>query len=219
MAASRRSLGMVFNERIKTERNIPHLPGKNKNDGAEFHAELAVRKQRHHRQHHPRQKTQHRNRLQNVQQRNQHDFRAFGLRRGVTVGQRKHQADAVRHQYAHERIQRVGPQAPRILRNFGFHSHRTEPRPANRIHAENHPDHRGKYRNVDQKRVPPARPKRPVRCRRYRTLLLGQREGRGHGEFKLPLALISRWPHQNQKSPRSGPTGSRFPFGAALRLR
>src|SRR6267378_3811886 len=36
---------------VKTERNVPDLSRKDEQDGAEFHAELAVRKNRNHGQH------------------------------------------------------------------------------------------------------------------------------------------------------------------------
>jgi hypothetical protein len=72
------------------------LPCKNEQDGAEFDAELAVRKNCHHGQHHSRQEAEHGDGLQNIQQRNHDDFGAPGAGRDITVSKRKNQAERVR---------------------------------------------------------------------------------------------------------------------------
>src|SRR5208337_1034643 len=87
--------------RIKTERDVPYLSRKYQDDRPQLHSQLPARKQRHHRQHHARKKTQDRNRLQDVQQRNQHHLRALRFRGHVSIGQREHQAYGISHQYAH----------------------------------------------------------------------------------------------------------------------
>ena len=52
--------GNRFQRGIKTEGDVPHLPGKNEDDGADFDAQLPVRNERHHGEHDARKKTQHR---------------------------------------------------------------------------------------------------------------------------------------------------------------
>ena len=65
-----------FQGRIKTECDVPSLAGENQQDGAKLDAKLAVRKKGDHRKHDGGKKTEDRNGLQDIQQRDQNHFGA-----------------------------------------------------------------------------------------------------------------------------------------------
>jgi hypothetical protein len=76
-----------FQRRIETESNIPDLPGEDEQDAAEFYAEFAVGKDGDHSEHHAGKKTQHRDGLENVQERNHDDFGAARACGNVTISE------------------------------------------------------------------------------------------------------------------------------------
>ncbi len=93
-----------FQRRIKTERDVPNLTRKNEQDGAEFGAELAVRKNRDHGEHDSRQEAEHGDRLKNIQQRNHDHFGAARAGGDVAVSESKNQAQRIRDTNSAERI-------------------------------------------------------------------------------------------------------------------
>jgi hypothetical protein len=78
------------------------LPCKNEKNRAEFEAHLAVREERDHGQHDAGKKTEHRDGLQNIEERDEDDFGAFGAGRQVAIGKREGQAQRVSNADAHE---------------------------------------------------------------------------------------------------------------------
>ena len=108
---------------IEAEGHIPHLPGENQQDRAQLNAQLPPRNQRHHGQHHAGQKTQHRNRLQNIQHRDHEAFCARVVSGDVTVSHGEDQAQQVSDADAHHGIKSVQRQHFRRGRN-GDRGHR-----------------------------------------------------------------------------------------------
>src|SRR5712664_4333416 len=126
-----------FQRRIKTERDVPNLTRKNEQNGAEFGAKLAVRKNRDHGEHDSRQEAEHGDRLKNIQQRNHDDFGAPGAGGDVAVGQSKNQAQCIGHADSNEGVKSVEREDAGILRNLDVGMHGPEPGAADRIDAEN----------------------------------------------------------------------------------
>ena len=85
----------TLQRRVEAERHVPHLPGEDEQDRAHLDADLASRKQRHHRQHDARQKAEHRNRLQDVEQRNHDALGSRVVRGNIAVHQRERQRQDV----------------------------------------------------------------------------------------------------------------------------
>jgi hypothetical protein len=94
--------------------------------------------------------------LQNVQQRNEDNFRAARLRRRVPIGEGKHQAEDIGDEDAHERIDGVQRQTLGVLRNFRFHFDRPEPRATYGKNAKNQGADGGKDGQINQEGVGPA---------------------------------------------------------------
>src|SRR6266851_3832033 len=113
--------------RIKTEGDVPDLARKDEQDGAEFDAELLVRKDGDHREHDSRQEAEHRNRLQNVQQWNQDDFSAPRAGGDVAVSESKNQAQRIRDADSNERVNSVKREDAGILRNLDMRMEGAEP--------------------------------------------------------------------------------------------
>ena len=97
----------ILGGRVHAEGHVPHLAGEDQQDGAELHAELPRGKQRHHGHHHGRQKTQHRDGLQGVEQRNQDALGAGVVRGELAIGDGKDQADEVGGEDPRHREERV----------------------------------------------------------------------------------------------------------------
>ncbi len=105
---------------IKTERHIPNLAREDQQNRTHLHANLPRRKQRHHRQHHPRQKTQHRNRLQNIQPGNHQRFNPLVVGRHISIADGKNQTKQIRQPNPHNRIKRIQRQRTRALRDHNL---------------------------------------------------------------------------------------------------
>src|SRR5216683_2303598 len=174
-----------FQRRIKTERDVPNLTRKNEQDGAEFGAELAVRKNRDHGEHHSRQEAEHGDRLKNIQQRNHDHFGAAGAGGDVAVSERKNQAECIRDADSNERVQSVERQDAWILRNLRVWTDRAEPGTADGIDTKNRRENKKKNRDVDKKGPAPARARGPLhRGREQRRLSIRKSEIR-HGASGL----------------------------------
>src|SRR5260370_1548455 len=122
---------------IKTEGDVPDLARKDEQNGTELHAELAVRKNRHHGEHDSRQEAEHGDGLENIQQRNHDDFGAPGAGRDVAVGESKNQAQHIRDADSNEGVQSVEREDPGILRNLDVGMNGAEPGTADGVDAKN----------------------------------------------------------------------------------
>src|SRR5216684_2123950 len=129
--------GNGFQRGIKTESDVPDLAREDEQDGTEFDAELAVRKDRDHGEHDSRQEAEHGDGLENIQQRDHDDFGAPGAGGDVAVGESKNQAQCVGHADSNERVKSVEREDAGILRNLDMGMHGPEPGAADRIDAEN----------------------------------------------------------------------------------
>ena len=104
-----------FQRRVETECEIPHLPGEDEQDDAHLNAQLMVREQRDHRQHHRRQKAEHGDGLQNVENRDHPCLNACIVGGDVSVSDGEDQAEKVSDADAHHGVERVERQRARTL--------------------------------------------------------------------------------------------------------
>src|SRR5260370_13591733 len=91
-----------FQRGIKTEGYIPGLSRENEQDGTEFDPQLAVRKKSDHSEHDAGQKAQHRNGLEDVQQRNHDDFGAAGAGRDQATSESEKKPGLLSHTHSHQ---------------------------------------------------------------------------------------------------------------------
>src|SRR6266481_5008167 len=130
-----------FQRGIKTEGYIPGLSRENEQDGTEFDPQLAVRKKGDHGEHDAGQKAQHRNRLEDVQQRNHDDFGAAGAGGDVAKCESENEAEHVGDADAHQRVKRVKRKHTGILGNPRLRMGGTKPGTADGIDAKNRGEH------------------------------------------------------------------------------
>ncbi len=146
-----------FQGRVKTEGDVPDLSGENQKDGAELRADLAVRKNRNHGQHDTGKKAEHRNGLQNIQQRDHHHFRAARIGGDVAVGEREKQAEKIGDGDAHHGVERVERKHAWILGDLRLRLDGPEPGTADGVHAVDSGENKKKNGDVDQESEIPMR--------------------------------------------------------------
>ena len=100
-----------------------------------FDAQLTAGEERHHRQHDAGKKTEYRDRLQDVEQRNHEALGPRIVGGDVTVDQRECQAEQVGDRDAQQRISGVGRQGPEAARDFDLWREGPEPGAADDQHA------------------------------------------------------------------------------------
>ena len=99
-----------FERGIEAEGEIPDLAGEDEQDDAHLDAELMAGNERDHGQHHGRQKTEHGNRLQNVENRDHPRLDARVVGGDVAVGDGEGQAEQVGNGHAHDGVKGVDRQ-------------------------------------------------------------------------------------------------------------
>ncbi len=96
-----------FERGIEAEGKVPDLPGKDQQNDGHLNAKLMPGDERDHGEHHGRQKAQHRNRLQDVQNRNHPWLNARVVSRNVAVADGKCQAERISNGHSHNGVKRV----------------------------------------------------------------------------------------------------------------
>ena len=117
----------ALQRRVEAEGHVPDLAGEDEQDCSHLDADLMMRKQRHHRQHHAWQEAEHWNRLQNVEQRNHNALGARIVGSDVSVNQREGEREKVRDCDPQQRIGRVHRKVRGIARDLDVRIERTEP--------------------------------------------------------------------------------------------
>ncbi len=110
-------LGDALERRVEAERHVPHRAREDQDDRSHLNPKLAGRKERDHGEHDGRQKAQHGDRLQDVENRNHHLFGAPVVRRDVAVGDCEEQAEQVGETDAHDGVEGVVRQRTRTQRD------------------------------------------------------------------------------------------------------
>jgi hypothetical protein len=173
-----------FERGVKAEGDVPDLPGEDQQDGAQLNANLAVRKNSHHGQHHTGQKTEHWDGLQNIQQGNHDDFGAARLCGDITVRQSEEQAEQIRDGDTHEGVEGVQRKDSWILRDLRLRGNGTEPGTADGVYTVDGGKNKKKNRDVDEEsEIPPRAGGPPLRGRNGRRGLRGA-GGKGQGKLK-----------------------------------
>src|SRR5229473_1659530 len=152
----------------KTEVDIPGLSRENQQDGTEFDPQLAVRKKGDHGEHDAGQKAQHRNGLEDVQQRNHDDFGAAGAGGDVAKCESENEAERVGDADTHQRVKRVKRKHTGILGNPRLRMGGTKPGTADGIDPKNRGEDEQKNGDIDQESPGPPRTGRPLYGRRER---------------------------------------------------
>src|SRR5713101_4135810 len=188
-----------FQRGIKTEGYIPGLSRENEQDGTEFDPQLTVRKKGDHGEHDAGQKAQHRNRLEDVQQRNHDDFGAAGAGGDVTKCESENEAEHIGDADAHQRVKRVKRKHTGILGNPRLRMGGTKPGTADGIDPKNRGEHEQKNGDIDQESPGPPRTGRPLyRGRERRCRGSGMSEGL-HGRVRSRWGSACRLPRRNRK--------------------
>ena len=135
--------------RVETERQVPNLTGEDEENDPHFDAQLMSWHQRHHGQHHRRQKTQHRYRLQDVENGDHPGFDPRMVRGGIAVTDGKDQAQQVSQGNAHNGIKRIHRQRPLGMGNGNHRNRRAHPVPGHVNDAEENRQPAQAYAQVD----------------------------------------------------------------------
>ena len=172
-----------------------------------------------HCQHYPGKKAEHRNRLQNIEQRNHDHFGAAGAGRRVAKSQSKEETDRISDDHANQGIESIKRKIAGILRNVCLGMSRTEPGPSNGVNPEDHGEHKKKHGTVDQKSPTLSGTRRALRGRRKRRGMSGGKRSSRHSRLRTRSGSACRTRRRTQKSRRSAPIGWRFRAGGATLLR
>ena len=117
------SRGNGLERGVEAEGEIPHLAGEDEQDDAHLDAELMAGNERHHGQHHRRQKTEHGNGLQDVEDGDHPRLDARVVGGDVAVGDGEGQAEHVGDGHAHDGVKGVERQRADGVRD-GHHGDR-----------------------------------------------------------------------------------------------
>ncbi len=99
--------GNAFERGVEAEGEVPDLAGEDEQDDAHLDAQLMAGNERDHGQHHGRQKAEHRNRLQNVEDRDHPGLDARIVGGDVAVGDGEDQAEKVGDADAHDGVEGI----------------------------------------------------------------------------------------------------------------